>query len=248
MSLNPTKIEWCDYTWNPIFGCSMNCPFGCYARDRVAPRQAHRCKLCGDFVPHMHPERLEEIERGRPTEHSSRKPWIANRFPDRFLIFVCSCADWVDPELDHNETDILLQHISENHQHTFITLTKRTHMLSRYEHQIPANVWVGFSSSGERPAKINKKIHDLPVCNVKLMSLEPYIDRIYPDRLGEIDWKRLDWVIIGGLTGAGGRIKFAPPKEWIDDIIIKCRQYGIAVFLKDNCEYPDVIREFPYDE
>jgi DNA repair photolyase len=27
----PTKIDWCDDVWNPVWGCSFGCPF-CYAR------------------------------------------------------------------------------------------------------------------------------------------------------------------------------------------------------------------------
>jgi protein gp37 len=29
--VNRTKIDWCDYTWNPVWGCLGDCPY-CYAR------------------------------------------------------------------------------------------------------------------------------------------------------------------------------------------------------------------------
>jgi len=36
MSLNKTKIEWCDYTWNPVVGCRTGCYY-CYA-ERINKR------------------------------------------------------------------------------------------------------------------------------------------------------------------------------------------------------------------
>lgn len=47
-----TKIEWCDYTWNPVVGCQRGCPY-CYAK-----RIAIRFKM--DFNPHLIPKRLED--------------------------------------------------------------------------------------------------------------------------------------------------------------------------------------------
>jgi protein gp37 len=42
--VNKTKIEWCDFTWNPVVGCTGACPY-CYAR-----KMAHRFHR--DFTPH----------------------------------------------------------------------------------------------------------------------------------------------------------------------------------------------------
>ena len=76
--MNRTKIEWCDYTWNPVTGCRTGCWY-CYA-DRMATR-FHR-----SFEPAFHPERLNE----------------PLRVTTPAKIFVCSTADlfgpWVDPE------------------------------------------------------------------------------------------------------------------------------------------------------
>jgi protein gp37 len=43
--LNKSKIEWCDYTWNPVTGCLHGCDY-CYAR-----RIAERFGL--DFAPNL---------------------------------------------------------------------------------------------------------------------------------------------------------------------------------------------------
>ncbi|HPS31051.1 MAG TPA: DUF5131 family protein, partial [bacterium] len=47
--MSKTKIEWCDWTWNPVWGCLNNCPY-CYARS-IAKRFGKQ--ICGrdDFQP-----------------------------------------------------------------------------------------------------------------------------------------------------------------------------------------------------
>jgi DNA repair photolyase len=60
-------------TWNPFIGCRHNCTY-CYASD-IAKRQKHRCQNCYDFVPHLHPDRLQK------------------RFKKGETVFVCSMGD-----------------------------------------------------------------------------------------------------------------------------------------------------------
>ena len=40
-TMNRSKIEWCDHTWNPITGCLHNCRY-CYARGMAR-------RFCGDI-------------------------------------------------------------------------------------------------------------------------------------------------------------------------------------------------------
>ena len=85
MTLNKTKIEWCDRTWNPVTGCLHGCSY-CYAR-KIAERFKGTKAWPDGFKPIFRPERLDDpiIEYG--TEQS---------------IFVCSMADlfgeWVPKE------------------------------------------------------------------------------------------------------------------------------------------------------
>ena len=48
-------------TWNPFVGCSFNCKY-CWAR-RLAKRLS--CEFCREFLPHLHPERLDKIPKPR---------------------------------------------------------------------------------------------------------------------------------------------------------------------------------------
>ena len=51
--MNKTKIEWCDYTWNPVVGCKTGCDY-CYAE-----RMNKRFKWIKDWKePEFFPERL----------------------------------------------------------------------------------------------------------------------------------------------------------------------------------------------
>ena len=90
--MNRTKIEWTDFTWNPVTGCDKRCTFGsdnvqCYAY-KMAQRLRGRFGYPEDdpFKPTFHPNRLSE-----PRE--VKKP---------SKIFVCNMGElfanygWVD--------------------------------------------------------------------------------------------------------------------------------------------------------
>jgi hypothetical protein len=51
--MNKTRIEWCDFTYNPITGCRHACEY-CYAR-----RQAQR--FCGDIRLNKASDQLQSI-------------------------------------------------------------------------------------------------------------------------------------------------------------------------------------------
>jgi len=59
-------------TWNPVVGCDFYCKY-CWAR-RQARRMIHICEKCGNFIPHLHEERLSKV-------------------PKKGLIFVCDMGD-----------------------------------------------------------------------------------------------------------------------------------------------------------
>lgn len=225
--MNRTKIEWCDYTWNPIVGCTYGCSY-CYAR-RFAKRFS-KCEKCRHFIPHLHPERLEEPGR-------LKKP---------AKIFCCSMGELFDPNLSDGERVKVINAMMNAPQHIYMVLTKQPLKaldflltLDIYGN-IPENLWVGVSVDYAYWPKIIKRIEiakNFPT-KVKFVSFEPLLRPLAP----EADLKGIDWVIIGGLTGPQ---RFQPPKEWIDDIIYRARKAEAAVFIKDNAGYPEIIREYP---
>jgi len=230
--MNRTKIEWTQWTWNPVTGCSRGCEY-CYAR-RMAYRLRGRSGYPRDdpFRPTFHPDRLEEpLRLKRPS-----------------LIFVCSMGELFDPRGRPEWIEQVLTVIEQCPQHVFQILTKRPHIASRYS--FPANVWLGVSYEGQaevarddpwvsREAQLESLFYHLSQCDagVRFASFEPLLGPV-PSRV----LPNLDWVIIGAQTGPRAR---PPKREWVRDVIVWCRLMGIPVFLKDNLRWPMTIREWP---
>jgi protein gp37 len=119
------------------------------------------------------------------------------------------------------------------------------------------NVWLGTSVEDDRYARVRiPHLLETPAA-VRFLSLEPLIGPVTllpwvrrvnddvkaaQDADPELTWengdyprfrwdtsKRIDWVIIGGESGPGAR---PMEREWAQDIVDVCRQYGVAVFVK----------------
>jgi len=65
--MNKTKIEWCDYTWNPVVGCLHNCQY-CYAK-QIAIRFTPKFKLGHDCTQPKE-KNIQEIRyKGQPFKY-----------------------------------------------------------------------------------------------------------------------------------------------------------------------------------
>jgi protein gp37 len=115
-----TKIEWCDYTWNPVVGCTGSCPY-CYAR-KMATR-FHR-----DFTPHWV---QRNFERAFPRQPS--------------MIFVNSMSDVADWEDGWSLR--VFGRIDEHPEHLFLFLTKRPEAMKCVPRK---NVLFGVSVTDQR--------------------------------------------------------------------------------------------------
>jgi protein gp37 len=230
--MNKTKIEWCDYTWNPVTGCLHGCPY-CYAR-RIANRFTGGKAFPNGFAPTFHPDRLSE-----PSKIKS---------PSK--IFVGSMADlfgewnWVhkDSNIESNGKGVInsvLYAVRNYPQHTFIFLTKNP---KRYkEFVFPENAWLG--TTAENMQKAKEKIPELwsARAKVKFVSFEPMLE---PLKIG-ISPGYIDWFIVGAQTGQKA---IKPKPEWIESLIEQCRTSNTPLFLKDNLKWPEEIKEWPKAE
>ena len=233
--MNKTKIEWTDYTWNPISGCKRGC-FYCYAR-KTAERFRGTKAFPNGFEPTFHKEKLKE-------------PFKIRK---RSKIFVCSMGEMFGPWVKMEWIMSILCVIRKSY-HTFQILTKYPERASYWN--FPKNVWLGVTVENalELP-----RIHKLKKSNarIKFVSFEPLLSSMQDPFYGGYESLRMkldgiDWVIIGAQTNPL-RI---PEKEWVKGIVEICKEKGIPVFTKDNLfrdqygyhfhpRWEEKIQEFP---
>lgn len=223
--MNRTGIEWCDYSWNPITGCTRRCVH-CYAM-RMAYRLRGRFGYPEDdpFKPTFHPERLDE-------------PSKLNK-PSR--IFVCSMGDIFDPAVKSIWVKSVLEMIKKCPQHRFLILTQCPENIV---FPFPKNCFVGVTvkhqSEINRVDVLIKKLAGQPEI-IKFVSFEPLLEYISPKLEG------IDWVIIGALTGRKQK-NFS--LEWVLKIMRETELLNIPIFLKNNLKNygissPKPIQNFP---
>lgn len=208
-SMNRTKIEYLDYTWNPIVGCSgLGCAVvtNCFAKAQ-AKRHKNKCDLCYTFIPHYHLERFTQpFDRKKPSR-----------------IGVAFMGELFDEKLAKHLREQLFGIMRAVRWHTFIILTKQPQNIPE-NFPFPKNVYLGVT--------VNRK-EDLwrvdilrkTTAKIKFISFEP----LYED-LGILDLRGIDWIIIGAQT----RPHLLPSLEAITNLTEVAINQGIPIFHKNN--------------
>ncbi len=220
------KIEYLDWTWNPITGCLHDCDY-CYMK-RMAARFPQV-----SMEPKFHRDRLYE-------PMSLKKPSI---------IGVSYSGDmwgkWVPGKWIRCVIDV----IKASPRHRFLFLTKNPKRYGDFE--IPLNCWCGTSVTGcslEDELVEHQRVISLIVNAPEkrcFLSMEPFIGfRIIRDSERARVWaeKGIGWVIVGGLTGKGRK---QPASYHLREYKNYCSQIGVPVFIKSNAGYPEKIQEYP---
>ena len=233
--MNKTKIEWADYTWNPITGCSP-ISAGCARCYALAISKRFNG---GDHSVKFHPERLSQ-------------PLVVKK-PSK--IFVCSMSDIFHDDVKTEWIDDILEIIAACPQHTFMFLTKRAHNIEKKLYEVTdgnpcralgggdyyKNLWLGVTVES---AKFLSRIHELlkvPAA-VRFVSVEPMLSAI-----DIAQHPGLDWVICGAETGPGAR-----PMDlaWARDLRDQCAESSVPFFFKkagNKIETPPdlMVRQWP---
>lgn len=259
--MEKSKIEWCDYTYNPVTGCLHNCPY-CYA-EKMSRRfcgDIRHNKAIADFSEH---NGIYEIENeivsrnGRsvtypfgfaPTLHKNRltkncKPAKVKK-PSTF--FVCSTADlfgeWVPDEWIEQVFKVCL----ENPRHRYLFLTKnpaRYRSLSNKRlEMISKSSELLYGATATTQSDVDS-IKETAYSDVDFLSIEPLLGPIDLS-----DYHYLSWVIVGAETGQR-RGKVIPKKEWISKIVDDCYSRDVPVFLKNNLAdiwKDELIQQYPW--
>jgi len=253
----PTKIPWCDETWNPVTGCtpiSEGCDH-CYA-ERMAKRLAGRCGYPKDdpFRPGVfHPDNLD----------------VPLHWKKPRRIFVCSMGDLFHEGVSGDYLDNVLEVVAACPHHVFMVLTKRAYRIEEalYSNRPPfppcrelgggdylPNLWLGVTPENQKRAdeqipellKILAAVHFVsfePLLSA--VDVTPYLPEANPQpqdyesqreflaRLGKQDKIQLAWVIVGAETGPGAR---PMDLDWARSIRDQCQEAGVPFFFKRDSD------------
>lgn len=258
--MNKSRIEWTEFTWNPITGCRHGCQY-CYAR-----RQAQR--FCGDIRLNKTSEQLRQTEDGlwileepfrnnqgkviplpvgfEPLLHRYRLPMPAQKKKPA-NIFVCSMADlfgeWVPDEWIR---EVLAACAAAPwHNYLFLTKNPERYLTLAYRGLLPEGDGFWWGATITNQDDYDRKgltLFNLPKGCRTFFSIEPLQGPIAMGLMPE-------WLIIGAETGAGAK-QNKPKREWIENI--RCQRAGEYIFMKNSLletwedpliqEYPEQLR------
>lgn len=212
--MNITKIEWTDYSWNPITGCNNNCSY-CYAK-KMALRLKGRSGYDKEnpFKPTFHSERLNQpLQRTKPS-----------------MIFTCSMGDFFDFEVKSAWREDVYSVMDKSKWHAYQILTKQPIIEPEFRAVFPKNLWLGISIDGtseywKEPLETLKNSS----ATIKFVSFEPILGDDIPD-----DLSKIDWAIIGAQTGIGAKKVNPRIVDKVVDLITSC---NIPLFVKPNIRW-----------
>lgn len=262
--MNKSKIDWCDFTWNPVTGCTRGCPY-CYAA-----KQAHR--FCGDTRFNRTSPQIAEIgdrlyileqpfksDRDttipfpvgfRPTFHRYRLSMPAEKLKPG-TIFVCSMGDLFNRDIPTRWIMEVFDACAAAPQHNYLFLTKFPERYQELEHLalLPheSNFWYGTTITELSDAD---RITKLPAAGHRFVSVEPIHGPIDLDFIAAPQpWPPVEWVIVGAETG-NQKGKAAPERSWISGLAGWAHRNGVPILMKDSRELraamgDKLVQEFP---
>lgn len=215
---NSSSIEWTEATWNPTTGCSKISP-GC--KNCYAEKLSKRLKAMG----------VKKYQNNFKFTEQSQDLELPLTWKKPKKVFVNSMSDLFHEDVRMEYIGSCFHIMLKAKQHYYQVLTKRPDTMADFSvffdkyfgDIIPPHIWMGTSVEN---ADFKWRIDALREvkCHVRFLSIEPLLGP-----MGKLDLSDIDWVIIGGESGA----KFRPvKKEWILDIIKQCKKQKVKVFFK----------------
>lgn len=261
--MNKSKIDWCDFSWNPVTGCHNTCEY-CYAR-----KQAQRFsgdirlnKSSGQIKQHIDDDMTDKIcytlpqpfknESGaivpfpagfEPTLHEYRLQMPAQKKKPA-NIFVGSMTDLFGDWVPDEWIEKVFSACEAAPWHNYLFLTKNVERYCQYGVPIEQkNMWYGTSITREQDMR---RFDYLPAFCQTFVSMEPILEDLKPEENRKI-FEQISWFILGAETGnRKGKVK--PERKWIEDIVDRCRAEGKPVFMKNSLQEiwgEELIQEFP---
>lgn len=242
-----TAIEWTDLTWNPWMGCT---------------KVSAGCDLCYMFREQPQYGNDPSVVRRSKTKFNDPLKWERQLATtgERKLVFTCSWSDWFHKDADAWR-DEAWAIIKQTPHLTYQILTKRPGRIARH---LPRdwghgyeNVWLGVSCESDDVRHRVTQLADVPA-RVRFVSAEPLIAPLMLAGIfGDMQYHgAIHWLIIGGESGGNDRREMK--LEWARDLILQCRDFDVAPFVKqlggpvnakrgDPAEWPEDlrVREWP---
>jgi len=228
--MNRTRIDYADYTWNPVTGCKNDC-FYCYAR-RMSQR------FGWSFEPTFHEDRLNELQH-------LKKPSI---------VFVGSMCDLFGSWVPREWIVAVLAACEMNSQHQYLFLTKnpqRYEELFLWQKKVSPhpNWWLGATfDTANNTSTFRDHLWPLHESGWHTWaSAEPLLE----DISDYMEWEdTIDWLVIGAMTGPGS-MEHQPQKAWIETLELLAFDMGVPIFEKKSlepviwmrgCDYPAAMK------
>ncbi|MBF0134082.1 MAG: phage Gp37/Gp68 family protein [Magnetococcales bacterium] len=218
-----SKIDWTHHTFNPWWGCakvSAGCA-NCYA-EVWAARVGMKCwgvngqrRFFGDS--HWH------------------QPMLWNRraahLKERQKVFCSSMADVFEARKDLDPwREKLWGLIAATPWLDWLLVTKRhSHVLEMapWKTEWPSNVWLGMTAEDQECAARRLPLLLKIPAKVRFISCEPLVGPL--DVRPWVGSGGVDWIIVGGESGARAR---RMQSEWVEQIQSQCQKANTAFFFK----------------
>lgn len=244
----PTKIEWCDETLNPFWGCTHGCWY-CTARG-IAHMRAERVGKARGYSDEV----IQKMKRFEPVWLPDADRIIAqcSKWRKSKTIFWGYMGDLFCQGFKYNWMVKIHEAIINNEQHRHIFLTKAPDKMFPFFPETPSfkeplsRCWFGYSDDGTQIG--NYHWINFRGQKNRFVSFEPLIGDCI-----NINFDYVDWIIIGALTLYGKPVHAkdgGTRLEWVRPVIDAAGKRGIPILLKDNLLqlYPQLKRykEFPW--
>lgn len=229
--MGKSGIQWTNYTWNPLTGCTRvtsgcdNCyAFTLHTMRHEAYKKYHGIyPKTGKLMPAQYAKPFEEIQLFPQRLNDPLK----NKQPSMY--FVNSMSDLFHSKVPFDYLLDCFEVMRKADWHIFQVLTKRGNRLQRLAPVIdwPANVWMGVSIESDKLTARANQLRTVPAA-VRFLSCEPLLGP-----LPSLNLDGIDWVITGGESGDGAR---PMQDEWACEIRDRCVKHKprIPYFHKQN--------------
>ncbi len=168
--------------WNPFSGCekvSAGCRF-CYAEAITTGKRGYGSGFPNGFAytPFLH-----RLNRPKNLKHPH-------------LIFFGSTTDLFWEEVPPDLVEQVMDVIDGTPQHIYMVQTKRPERMRAQSQRrpFPPNLWAGVTIENQANAARLDVLRQVNA-HVRYLSCEPLLSPL------DLDWRAVDWVIVGGETG-----------------------------------------------